>query len=278
VWPDVGDPADIEYALVSRIPAGVLRQFARLRLVGSLHSGVDHLLDAVPAGIPITRPVPPNGDVLMNEYVLAQVMALHRHLPAYAQAQRTARWHKLQALPASSRTVGILGYGAMAAPAAQLLRSVGFDVAAWARRSRPGAPVPVFHGEDGLAALLRRSQIVVNLLPLTPETTNLLDMRRFAWLPRGAGFINVGRGEHVVEADLLAALDSGQLAAAVLDVFRQEPLPEDSPLWHHPGVVVTPHACRQVDVDEVVAQFVEDMRRVRDGLPPLRAIDRTAGY
>ena len=280
VWPDMGDAAAIRYALVSRIPAGELERLPNLRLVGSLHAGVDHLLQAggVPQNVPLTRPVPADGDVLMNEYVLAQVLALHRHLPAYARAQREARWHKLPALPAPRRRVGFLGLGAMAAPAAALLRQVGFDVATWVRRARADSPLPVFHGDDGLAALLARSDLLVNLLPLTRATENIVDARLLARLPRGAGFINVGRGEHVVEADLLDSLDSGHLGAAVLDVFRQEPLPADSPLWRHPGVTVTPHACRQVDVEEVVGQFAEDVLRVERGLAPLRAVDRHAGY
>jgi glyoxylate/hydroxypyruvate reductase A len=280
VWPDVGDPADIEFALVSRIPAGVLPSLPRLRLVGSLHAGIDHLLrpGGVPPGVPLTRPVPSGGDVLMNEYVLAQVLHLHREMPAYARAQRELRWQKLAVLPASARTVGVLGFGAMAAPAARLLRSIGFDVMAWARHPRPDEPLPVVHGPEGLRQLLARSQILVNLLPVTPATENLIDASLLAQLPRGASLLNVGRGEHVVEDALLAALDAGQLSAAVLDVFRQEPLPPESPLWRHPRILITPHACRVVDIHEVVAQFAEEVDRVRRGLEPRHAVDRAAGY
>ncbi|WP_234195303.1 2-hydroxyacid dehydrogenase [Pseudacidovorax sp. NFM-22] len=280
IWPDVGDAAEIEFALVSRIPHGALQGLPRLRLVGSLHAGVDHLLreGGIPAAVPLTRPVPQAGDVLMNEYVLTQVLQLHRELPAYALDQREGRWRKRAPLPVRERRVGFLGFGAMAAPAARLLRQVGFDVAAWARRARAEDGIHVFEGAAGLQALLARSQILVNLLPLTPDTENLIDARLLAQLPRGASLLNVGRGEHVVDADLLAALDGGHLATAVLDVFRQEPLPPDSPFWQHPRVVVTPHACRRVDIDDVVAQFAQEVARVQAGLPPLRAVDRAAGY
>ena len=280
LWPDVGEPGEVRYALVSRIPAGALAPLRGLRLVGSLHAGIDHLLRdcGLPQHVPLTRPVPAGGDAAMNEYILAQVLSHHRNLPAYARAQREARWQRSAAVPAAERTVGFLGLGAMAAPAADLLRMLGFDVAAWVRRPREDAAFPAFHGAGGLRALAARSQILINLLPLTPATENIIDASLLAQLPRGAALVNVGRGEHVVDADLMAALDSGQLAAATLDVFRHEPLPADSALWRHPGISITPHACRTVDVAGVVAQFAEEVERVERGEAPLRAVDRSAGY
>lgn len=280
VWPDLGDASAIEYALVSRIPEGALGALPRLRLVGSLHAGVDHLLNdsSLPSHVPVTRPMPRGGDPLMSEYILAQVLQHHRHFPAYAAAQRAGRWEKLPPMAARERTVGFLGYGAMAAPAAALVAQVGFDVAAWARRPRPAAKVRVFDGEAGLQALLARTQIMVNLLPLTALTAGIIDARLLSQLPRGAILINVGRGEHVVEADLLAALDEGRLAWASLDVFRHEPLPAHSALWRHPHLLVTPHACRRVDVAEVVAQFATEVERARRDEPLLYGVDRSAGY
>ncbi len=280
VWPELGDAGAIEYALVSRIPEGAFARLPALRLVGSLHAGVDHLLRDVslPASVPLTRPMAEHGDDLMNEYILAQVLQHHRHLPAYAAAQRACRWDKRMPVPARDRRVGFLGFGAMAAPAAKLLARVGFDVAAWARRPRADAPVPVFHGGAGLSELLARSQILVNLLPLTHQTESIIDARLLAQLPRGAALVNVGRGEHVVDEDLMAALDSGQLSGATLDVFRQEPLPVDDPLWRHAGVQITPHACRKVDVREVVAQFAAEVQRERSGAPLRHAVDRASGY
>jgi glyoxylate/hydroxypyruvate reductase A len=280
LWPEIGDPAGIRYALVSRVPQGALASLPGLRLAGSLHAGIDHLLrdSGLPRNVPLTRPVPEGGDAAMSEYILAQVLSHHRNLPAYARAQREARWRRRPLVAAGQRTVSFLGLGAMASPAAELLRQVGFDVAAWVRRPREGAAIPVFHGPDGLRALAARSQILVNMLPLTDATENIVDASLLALLPPGAALVNVGRGEHVVDADLLAALDRGHLSAATLDVFRTEPLPPDSPFWRHPGISITPHACRQVDVAAVVAQFAEEIQRVERGEAPLRAVDRQAGY
>lgn len=280
VWPHLGNCEDICLALVSRIPEGELAKLPNLRLVGSLHAGVDHLLraDGVPPGIPLTRPVPPHGDRLMSEYVLAQVMSLHRSFPAYAKSQESAHWEKLEILPTSERSVGFLGFGAMAAPAARLVRDVGFRVGAWVRRPRHAADIPLFHGENGLKAMLAQSSIVVNLLPLTDLTVGLIDAGFLGQMQRGSAFVNVGRGDHVVDRDLLAALDSGHLSHAVLDVFRTEPLPAESPFWRHARITVTPHACRVVDVQAVVAQFAQEARRVLSGNRPHHAVDRTAGY
>lgn len=280
VWPDIGDAQDIRWALVSRIPAGELARLPALQLMGSLHAGIDHLLTdaALPAQVPLTRPVPVGGDTLMNEFILAQVLRHHRDMPAYAQAQQRQQWLRLDLMPVAERRVGFLGLGAMGLPAAQFLARVGFDVAGWVRSPRPPSGMPVFHGEGGLQKLLARSQILVNLLPLTKATDNIVNAKLLAALPRGAALINVGRGQHVVEADLLGALDSGQLAAATLDVFRTEPLPASDPLWHHPAITITPHTSRRVAVDEVVAQFVANMVRLAQGLKPLHTVDRSAGY
>ncbi|MBN9409924.1 MAG: glyoxylate/hydroxypyruvate reductase A [Burkholderiales bacterium] len=286
VWDGAGDvPPDLlagaRYALVSRIPAGVLARLSALQLVGSLHNGVDHLLGDVsfPPHVRLTRPVAEaGGDALMNEFILTQVLRHHRDMPAYASAQQRQQWLRLDLLPIARRRVGLLGLGSMGLAAALYLQRVGFDVAGWTRRPREDAGVPVFHGEDGLAALLARSDILVNLLPLTPATQDLLDARRLAQLPRGAALINVGRGQHVVDADLIAALDSGQLAAATLDVFRTEPLPPDDALWGHPAITITPHASRRVPVTDVVAQFTDNIARLQQGLPPQHTVDRDAGY
>jgi len=286
VWDGTGEaPADtagqIHYALVSRLAPGVLARWPALELVGSLHNGVDHLLAdaAFPTHVPLTRPVAgAGGDALMNEFILTQVLRHHRDMPAYAQAQQGQQWLRRDLLPIAERRVGFLGLGSMGLAAASYLHKAGFDVAGWTRRPRADGAVKAFHGDEGLAALLARSDILVNLLPLTPATENLLDARRLALLPPGAALINVGRGQHVVDADLIAALDSGHLAAATLDVFRTEPLPAGDPLWRHPAVTVTPHASRRVPIQEVVTQFVDNIARLQNGQAPQHTVDRDAGY
>lgn len=280
VWPDIGNPLDICYALVSRIPRGVLASLPGLKMVGSLHAGVEHLLahGMITEGVPITRPVPVNGDRFINEYVLAHVLMHHRNLPHYARLQQESRWEKLPILPISQRAVGVLGMGAMGAPAALLLSQVGFDVAGWARLPRQGYPLPIYSGEDGLKELMERSEILVNLLPLTELTRDLLNAERLGWMPKGSVLINLGRGEHVVDADLLEALDCGRLSAASLDVFRVEPLPPEHPFWRHPALTITPHAARNVDAVEVVRQFAEEVRRHAAGEGLRYAVNRESGY
>jgi glyoxylate/hydroxypyruvate reductase A len=174
--------------------------------------------------------------------------------------------------------VGILGLGALGAAAAQQLRALGFAVAGWSRGAKSIEGVRSFHGDHGFAALLGESEIVVCLLPLTPATENILDRRAFALMPRGAAVINCARGGHLVEADLLAALDAGQLSAAVLDVFRQEPLPPDHPFWRHPKVVVTPHVAAATHPPTAAPVVADTLRRVRENRPLVNVVDRSAGY
>ena len=166
----------------------------------------------------------------------------------------------------------------MARPVADILVSLGFDVAAWTRTPKPGAKIEVFHGRGGLGAFLGRTDIVLCMLPLTEETRGILDASAFGQLREGASVINLGRGEHVVTDDLIAALDRGQLAGATLDVTHPEPLPEDSPLWDHPKVTVLPHVARRPPVGQVAPRLVENIRLFEAGEPLVQRVDRDAGY
>jgi len=158
------------------------------------------------------------------------------------------------------------------------VRDIGFRVAAWTRRPKELPGIESFHGTAGLAPFLARSDILVNVLPLTADTENVLNAELFAALPRGARLINIGRGQHVADDDLIAALDSGQLAAASLDVFREEPLPPDHPLWAHPKIVITPHTARKSRPANVAPQVADAIRRLRAGQPLAQPVDRAAGY
>ena len=168
----------------------------------------------------------------------------------------------------------------LAAPpeTAEKIRDLGFPVAGWSRSPRDIPGVTTFHGRDGLPALLRRSDIIVNLLALTPETENILNVAAFATLPKGAAVINAGRGQHLDEEALVAALDSGHLRAATLDVFRIEPLPASSPLWRHPKVTIIPHASRAIFPESLIPQVAENVRRLDAKEPLLQAVDRNRGY
>jgi glyoxylate/hydroxypyruvate reductase A len=170
-----------------------------------------------------------------------------------------------------------MGLGAIGLAAAQMLASVGFQVAGWVRQPRAAGKIEIFSGQDHFKPFLARSEILVNYLPLTEETRGIVCADTLAALPQGAAFINLGRGDHVVEADLMAALDSGHLAAATLDVYPVEPLPSDSPLWAHPKITVMPHVARRLMPDDLAPRICELIRRFRAGAP-LTEVDRKRGY
>ncbi len=279
-WDAPGDPADIEFALVWLPPHGALRQFPNLRAILNLGAGVDALLKdpALPEGVPVVRMVDDDLATCMAEYVLLHVLCYHRDQPTLDAQQRAHEWRMIASPAAMHRRVGILGLGAMGGEAARLLVGAGFDVAGWSRRPKDLPGVQSFHGEDGRAAFLARSEILVCLLPLTPETDGILDRDLFHALPKGAYLINAGRGGHQVEDDVLAALDAGQLAGATLDVFREEPLPATSAFWDHPKVTVTPHNASITNPHSAVRHVCESIRRVRAGEPLRNVVDPDLGY
>lgn len=279
-WPEIGAKSEIDYALVWHPEPGLLASLPDLKLIVSLGAGVDHILrdPALPAAVPIMRLVDPYMTQAMSEYVVLQVLRLHRQDFAYRAQQAAADWREHAQKNAGERTVGILGLGQLGQDAAATLKGLGFDVAGWSRSGRKRPGIPTYGGADGLDALLARSDILVSLLPMTPETENLLDARLFARLPRGAGIVNAGRGRQLVEADLLAALESGQLSAAVLDVFREEPLPPSHPFWRHPRIIVTPHVAAETHpptATAIIAQAIDDFEA---GRPVANLIDPARGY
>jgi glyoxylate/hydroxypyruvate reductase len=280
VWPAIGDPSEIDAALVWRPPAGLLASLPGLRLVAALGAGVDHILSdpTLPKGVPVVRLVDRYMTAAMSEYVELQVLRLHRQDPLYLAQQRERVWRERPQPNAAQRRVGVLGLGELGRDAALKLSVLGFDVAGWSRGERKLPGIACFHGAAGLRALLQRSDILVCLLPLTPETEGILDARLFAGLPRGAAIVNCARGRHLVEADLAAALDSGQVSAAVLDVFREEPLPEQHPFWSHPRIIVTPHVAAATHAPTAAAVVADNLRRVRQGRKLLHLVDRERGY
>lgn len=280
LWPEVGEPADIEFAFVSKMPLGELKRFPRLRLIGSMLAGVDHLVASkdLPTGIPLVRTGAPDGDPMMTEFAILHVLRHHRRVPEYLLAQQREEWTALPQPRTEERRVGLLGLGSLALPVAIALRDLGFQVAGWSRTAKQVEGVRSFHGRAQLTDFLARTDILLNLLPLTAETRGIVDAAALAAMPEGAAVINLGRGPHVVVADLIAALDSGQLSAATLDVFDVEPLPAGSPLWKHPRITVMPHVARRQRPVDVAPQIAENVRRVGAGQPLLQVIDLAAGY
>jgi glyoxylate/hydroxypyruvate reductase A len=280
VWPDCGDPADIQFALVSRMPHGKLRTFPNLRFIATMSVGLEHLFEdpTLPDHVPLIRSVNPQRAATMSEYVLSHVLRYHRRWPDYQAQQRAKHWERLPQRLAEETRIGILGLGTLGSATAEKLRPFGFDVAGWTRTPHADAKVANFVGPQGLQPFLARSDMLICLLPLTRETENIIDARVLAALPRGAYLINAARGEHVVDADLLAALDSGHLAGATLDAFRDEPLPEDHPFWSHEKITVTPHNSCIAHARYGVQVIAENIRRIREGRPLVHQVDRAAGY
>ncbi len=277
---EVTDPADISCAIIAHPPHGIFAEYRDLRMIGTVTAGVDRLLadPELPQGVPIVRGGDPAGDAQITENIILHVLRHHRQVPAYAAAQARAEWVRLDQKVTAERRVGFLGLGMVARPGAERLRDMGFQVAAWTRTPSDTEGIESFHGTDGLTPFLARSEIIVNLLPVTPETTDILDAEAFAALPEGAAVINLGRGEHMVDADLMAALDSGHLSAATLDVYRAEPLPANDPLWRHPGITLMPHCSRKILPGGIVPRLADGIRKTASGEIPANTVDRVAGY
>jgi glyoxylate/hydroxypyruvate reductase A len=268
---------DVDVALIASPQPGTLEKLKSAKLIQSLWMGVERLLadPALPRGVPLARLVDPGMVAAMSETVLAHTLDWHRRLYRYRAQQHEARWHRYRQYMASDHTVGLLGLGALGTDAARKLLALGFKVAGFSRRPKAMEGVDCF---TDLKLLLERTNVLVCLLPLTENTKGILNSKTLSMLPKGAGLINVARGPHIVVPDLLAALDSGQLAHAWLDVFDEEPLPASSPLWRHPGVSITPHAAALTEPRTAVASIVENVERVRRGDRPLNLVDFAAGY
>jgi glyoxylate/hydroxypyruvate reductase A len=280
VWPEVGRTEEILLALCWRHPSGELLKYENLRCVASLGFGVDHILrdPDLPPGVPITRIVDPAMIAAMSEYILAAVFLHARQFGSFARDQARRKWQPRRPLHPADLRVGIMGLGHLGADAADKLRLLGVQVSGWSRTPKRLEGVTGFTGDEGLEAFLAQADVLVCLLPLTPATEGILNRRTLSLLPPGAYVINVARGEHIVEEDLLAALESGQVSGACLDVFRKEPLPENHPFWSAPGITVTPHVASLTYPKAVAPQLIESYRRVRSGRLPLNVIDTRRGY
>ncbi|UDF04954.1 glyoxylate/hydroxypyruvate reductase A [Asticcacaulis sp. AND118] len=270
------DPQGIEVAIVANPDPEVLRGLPNLKWVHSVWAGVERLVADLPADLPIVRLIDPELSRVMGEAVLAWTLYLQRDMPVYARQQALRRWEQRPYRAPSDLTVGVLGLGHMGRTAAGRLKQAGFHVIGWSRTPK-AADIEVYTGAEGLEPLLRQADIVVSLLPATPETRGLLNAERLNWLPQGAGLINFGRGS-VLDIDaLLVALDR-HLSHAVLDVFAREPLEAASPLWDHPGVTVLPHISAPTHVRTAAGVVADNLRRWRatGDLPPV--VDRVRGY
>jgi len=277
------DPS-ITYAVVWKQPRNLLSKLPNLRAIFSIGAGVDHILsDPTLPDVPIVRVVAENLTRYMTEYVLWRVLDHHRHGMLYRAQQKRKVWRDPPQRPASEISVGIMGLGELGRAAAGALLAAGFQVNGWSRSERSMPGVATFHGEKGLTPFLNATDILVVLLPLTPQTTGIVNYKLLKQLRKTGGLggpvlINAGRGRLQKDADILKALEDGTLKEASLDVFEVEPLPKTSPLWNHPRVFVTPHAAATSDPGHLAGPMLEQMDAFERGKPLKNLVDRKAGY
>lgn len=280
VWPNDGDKTDVTFALVWAQPQGIFSQYPHLKVIASMGAGVDNLLQdsSIPEQVTVVRMVDPRLVSQMGDYVLAAALNHVRQFPDYGQQQQQQQWQPLKPRNIDEVTVGVMGIGQIGSAVAMRLHQLGFQVVGWSRRAKSLTNMHVFAGQQQLPAFLAASEILVCLLPLTHETKNILNVKTLSQLPQGAYVINVARGNHLVEEDLLSLLNNGCLDGACLDVFRQEPLPPDHPFWSHPKITITPHIASLTDPVSVAPQIVENYRRMTIGQSLFNQVDIRQGY
>ncbi|WP_018478715.1 2-hydroxyacid dehydrogenase [Pontibacter roseus] len=280
VYPDAGAPEEIEFALAWNHPLGAFQEFPNLKCIASTGAGVDHILrdPDLPAQVQITRIVDENLTHDMATFVTALVLNHVRDLDGYKEAQRERTWAQKRYLRTQDLGIGVMGLGVLGSYTALQLRKLGFRVQGWAKSPKVLEDIGTYAGPEELDAFLASSRILVCLLPLTPETANILNKETFQKLPKDAFIINVARGEHLVEQDLIEMLDDGHLSGASLDVFREEPLPENHPFWSHPRINVTPHIASVTNPESAVEQILENYDRLQKKEPLLNVVSRTKGY
>lgn len=272
---DAFDPDEVRY-LFSWMPPD-LSEFGRLEIVFSVSAGVEQFA-ALPEGLPLVRMVDPTNTRKVSEYVLMACLALVRDIPFYVSAQAERRWSPHVAPLLAENTIGILGLGEIGTAAGRMLHGLGADVIGWSRAPKTIEGIRCVSGEAGLDTLLREAAIVVCLLPLTPQTSGILNHGLFDRMRAGAGLVHVGRGAHCVIEDLHAALEQGKLGGAFIDVFPEEPLPAGDPGWQLPRAIITPHVAGRIDDERAAENVICNIRRHRNGEPLLWLVDREAGY
>jgi glyoxylate/hydroxypyruvate reductase len=280
IFPEANDLDAVEYLAFVRPDFDEIPSLPNLKAMFSRSAGVEAFIHhpRLPK-VPMGKLEPSGGDPMMTEYTVMHVLRFHREMPKYQTAQANKEWLRTRIVRPEERRVGFLGLGLMATAPALILQQLGFPVSAWVRSPRQGPEgIRMFHGEAQFEAFMSQTDIAVCLLPLTRETDGIFCARTFAMMPKGAMVINIGRGGHVVEADLIAALDSGQLSYAALDALKPEPLPAESPLWTHPKVTVMPHIARRPTVKQLVTELAANIDSIEKGGGLLQQIDFAREY
>lgn len=272
------EPEKVRYLITWNAPDDLSR-FCNLEVLFSIGAGIDQFKpETIPGHVKLVRMVEEGIVRMMQEYVVLGVLTLHREMLAYRQQQSRGMWQALATPQAPDRRVGFLGLGTLAQAAIDRLKPFQFSLAAWSRSKRSVEGVTCFHGDGRLGSFLKGTDILVCLLPLTEQTSGILNAQLFSLLPAGARLLHVGRGPQLDQGALIEALDSGRLAAAMLDVTDPEPLPKDHALWSHPKVIITPHIASVTQPHTAAQSVIENIRRHRAGRNPIGLVDRTLGY
>ncbi|WP_172622729.1 2-hydroxyacid dehydrogenase [Aquicella siphonis] len=280
IWPDAGNHSEIELILVWNHPPGLLKQFHHAKAIYSLAAGVDHIFvdPDIDSRLPIVRIVDSYMANDIVQYVAAYVLQYIKRVQHWADKQKNSVWYKQPPFTFADKAIGIMGLGHLGGKAASILQQMGLTVNGWSQSPKQLPGVNQFAGDAQFHEFLSHTDILICMLPLTAKTENILNRNTFSYLRNGAYLINVGRGQHLVEEDLLSALSSGQLSGACLDVFRQEPLPQNHPFWSHPDIRVTPHIASVTNPVTAAPQLYENYRRLMAGLPLFNRVDLQKGY
>lgn len=278
-WPDVANKSSIDMMVCWIPPKQYQDEYPNLKVIFSVGAGVDQLdLASVPPNVSVVRMLDPGINQGMTEFVSMSVLAIHRELPAYINMNQQAHWQQLPLTSTANRTVGIMGLGNLGQAAAIAISKLGFKVIGWSKSPKELAEISCFNSTEGLNTFLQQTDILVSLLPLTDDTRGMLNQQTLSLLPKGASVINVGRGEQLIEQDLLNLLDQQHLRYAFLDVFATEPLPSDNPLWQHPRVIVTPHIAATTQNESAGKVLVANVQHYINNEPMNGLVDRSQGY
>jgi glyoxylate/hydroxypyruvate reductase A len=281
VYPDDGDVNEVEFAVVWKHPRGILKKYPNLKAILSLGAGVDHIISDpdLPEGLPIIRLVDKKLTHEMCLHALHWVLHFHSDQYLYRSQQIKRQWIQQSSIQTEERTIGIMGLGNIGRSIGELLVTQSFNVIGWGANQKSSlTDIKYYYGQDQLSDFLGRTNILINVLPLTSDTTNIITKKELSLLPKDSFIINIGRGGIINEDDLLTLLSEGHIKAAALDVFAQEPLPENNSLWNHPSVYITPHIAGQSNPSSAGQTISENIYRIQKGELPYPIYSRANGY